>query len=150
MWDANQDFKEFVECLTSREADFLLIGAHAMATYGYSRFTGDLDVWIRCTPENLEKVRLAIADFGLKVEADGPGVWLGPGQVFQMGVAPYRIDVLTSISGVTFEEAWETRVHRSFGGQDVAFIAKDLLIKNKRASGRKKDLADVEELELRQ
>lgn len=149
MWDANQDFREFVEFLNSREAEFLVIGAHAMAIYGYSRFTGDLDIWIRSTPGNLERVRLAIADFGLKVEAEGSGSWLGANEVFQMGVAPYRIDVLRSISGVSFDEAWESRVTQSFGGQEVGFLSKSLLIENKRASGRAKDLADVEELEAR-
>lgn len=149
MWDANQDFREFVECLNARKAEFLVIGAHAMAIYGYSRFTGDLDIWVRSTPENLERVRLAVADFGLKVEAEGAGPWLGPNEVFQMGVAPYRIDVLRSISGVTFDEAWEARVSKPFGGQEVGFLSKALLVQNKRASGRKKDLADVEELEAR-
>ncbi|MDZ7637238.1 MAG: hypothetical protein U5J83_03150 [Bryobacterales bacterium] len=149
MWDANQDFSEFIECLNSRKAEFLVIGAHAMAIYGYPRFTGDLDVWVRSTPENLERVRLAIADFGMKVEAEGKGSWLGPNEVFQMGVAPYRIDVLRSISGVEFDEAWESRVSKLFGGHEVSFLSKALLLRNKKASGRKRDLADVEELEAR-
>lgn len=149
MSDANQDFKEFVECLRSRQAEFLLIGAHALAAHGYPRFTGDLDVWVRTTPDNLERVRLAIADFGFTVQADGPGAWLGPNEVFQIGVYPYRIDVLASISGVSFEEAWQTRVPGKFFGIETDFISRDLLIQNKRASGRAKDLGDIEELEGR-
>jgi hypothetical protein len=92
---------------------------------------------------------LAIVDFGFSVQSDGRGPWLGPNEVFQIGVYPNRIDILATISGVRFEEAWETRVSWKLFGVEADFISKELLIQNKRASGRAKDLGDIEELEGR-
>lgn len=145
--EANQDFIEFVECLNKASVEYLLIGAHALAFHGIPRFTGDLDILVRVSPENLTRTLGAIREFGMLLETADPGAWLQPGEVFQMGVEPNRIDVLSRISGVGFEEAWRDSVAAKFHGQPVRMISKEHFMTNKRASGRAMYLADVKQLD---
>lgn len=132
--------------LQASEAIFLVVGAHAMAVHGVPRATGDLDIWIRPDLENAKKAWEALIDFGAPVEALNLSVTdlLKPGTVFQIGLPPRRVDILTEIDGVTFDQAWASRVLERIGNLDVPFLGREALLQNKRASGRAKDLADVE------
>lgn len=129
-------------------AEFLVVGAHALAVHGVPRATGDLDIWVRPEPANAARVWRALVRFGAPVEALGirQADLARPDQVIQLGLPPRRIDLLTAISGVDFDRAWDERVERPIDARDVPFLSRDLLIANKRATGRTKDLADVETL----
>ena len=130
-------------------ARFLVVGAHAMAAHGVPRATGDLDVWVDPTPDNADRVWQALLEFGapvttLPVSKRDLEI---PGQVVQMGVPPQRIDILTGVTGVDFETAWMERVVHRVDTLDLPFMGREALLRNKRATGRTKDLADVEILE---
>jgi len=143
---ANKDFREFVELLSSSGVRFLIVGGHAVALHGYPRFTGDLDVWVATDPENAVRVAKALSAFGfgsLKFSADD---FVRPGYAIQLGRPPYRIDILTSIDAVTFSRAYRRRRMVRAGTLTIPFIALEDLLKNKRATGRPQDLADVEKL----
>ncbi|HEX2252971.1 MAG TPA: hypothetical protein VHQ65_06870 [Thermoanaerobaculia bacterium] len=135
--------------LLAEEAEFLVVGAHAMAIHGVPRATGDLDLWVRPAPDNVARVWRALQQFGAPVASLGirQEDFARPDTVIQLGLPPRRIDLLTGISGVEFEPAWQTRVVREIESLPVPFLSQSLLIANKRASGRTKDLADVEVLE---
>jgi hypothetical protein len=142
-----KDLREFIESLNSHGVEYLVVGAHALAFHGRPRYTGDIDLLLRPALENaarLEQVliKFSFASLGLKA-AD----FLHPERIVQLGVAPNRIDLLTSLTGVTFDEAWDQRVPGELGGIPVAFLSREILIKNKRATGRTQDAADVEALE---
>jgi hypothetical protein len=145
----NEDFLDLLRSLLDSGARFLVAGAHALAGHGTPRATGDLDVWILADPENVERVWQALQHFGAPVKALGISRedLETPGNVVQIGLPPRRIDLLTELSGVTFEEAWRSRVVQEVGALQVPFLGKETLIRNKRATGRLKDLADVESLE---
>jgi hypothetical protein len=143
----NRDFAEMLSALSEAGADHLIVGAHALAVHGYPRATGDLDIWVRPTPQNarrvwaaLERFRVPLGDLSLEDLAL-------PDLVFQIGVPPCRIDILTGISGVEFATAWENRIIRDVEGASLSFIGRDDLIANKRAGGRPRDLADLAWLE---
>ena len=142
----NRDFVEILRELSAAGADFLVVGAHALAAHDRPRATGDLDIWVRATPENAKKVWRALGVFGAPLHSVTIDDFSTPGITFQMGLPPYRIDILTAISGVTFDEAWPNRISNEFQGQRYAVIGKDDLIRNKIASGRPKDLVDVDAL----
>ena len=144
----NRDFLDLLGALVQAGARFLVVGAHAMAVHGVPRATGDIDVWIARDPENAERVFAALARFGAPLGTLGVSRddLLGENQVLQVGLPPRRIDVLTSISGVSFDEAWPDRVTREVGGLAIPFLGRAALVRNKRASGRTKDLADLEAL----
>jgi hypothetical protein len=144
----NEDFRDLLRALLEAGARFLVVGAHAMAVHGVPRATGDLDVWIAVDPENADRVTQALARFGAPLAAMGitRDDFLREDQVVQIGLPPRRIDVLTSISGVTFPEAWEDRVTHGVSGMSVPFLGREALVRNKRASGRAKDRADLEAL----
>ncbi len=143
----NRDFVEMLSALCDAHAEFLVVGAHALAVHGCPRATGDLGIWVRPSADNSERVLAALKVFGAPLFDVTREDLSAPGIVFQMGVVPCRIDILTGISGVTFEEAWPERVQQTIEGLDLGFISRAHLIVNKRASGRAKDLADVEALE---
>lgn len=146
MTDAlNADFRDLLDCLCSEGADFLIVGAYAVAFHGTPRATGDLDVFVRPTVDNAARVWRALARFGASLRERGVAEsdFADPGMIYQIGLPPRRIDILTEISGVSFDEAWTSRVATTVDGFAVAFIGRDALIKNKRASGRAKDLLDV-------
>ncbi len=143
----NQDFRDLFAEFNAHRVEFLIVEAHALAVHGHVRATRDLDVWIRPDPENARRVLQALASFGAPTQGLTAGELAQPGMVFQIGVPPVRIDVISSISGVEFPEAWETRVVTRFVDQEVGAISRENLIRNKRASGRTQDLADLEALE---
>jgi len=144
----NQDFLDLLGALVQAGARFLVVGAHAMAVHGVPRATGDLDVWIARDAENANRVLAALARFGAPLAALGVSRddLMREDEVLQVGLPPRRIDVLTSISGVAFDEAWPDRVTRAIGGLEIPFLGRAALVRNKRASGRTKDLADLEAL----
>ena len=146
---AHEDFLDLVEELDSEGCDYVIVGAHALAAHGLARATGDLDVFVRPTPENAQRVLRALVRFGAPVSAHGVGArdFETPGTVYQLGLPPRRIDILTEISGVTFDEAIAQSVEGHLGTFGVRCIGLDALIRNKRASGRPKDLGDLAALE---
>jgi hypothetical protein len=142
------DFRDLLAAFVRGRVHFLVVGAHALAAHGVPRVTGDLDVWVEPTPENAALVWRALAAFGaplasLDVQQTD---FAKPDQVIQFGLPPFRIDVMTSISGVSFADAWEQRSDGMLFEVPVAFLGRNDLIRNKRASGRPKDLMDVEAL----
>ena len=143
----NQDFREMLSELSAQQAEFLLVGAYALAGHGLPRATGDIDIWIRPTRENASRVWRALAAFGAPLETLSIEDLTTPGVFFQIGVPPRRIDILTAIDGVEFEEAWETRFDCVIDGTPLSVLGKEALIRNKRAAGRPKDLADLAWLE---
>lgn len=141
-----KDLREFIGLLNSTRTKYLLVGGHAVAHHGFPRFTGDIDFFVGCSVENLASLGKVLSDFGfssLGVEIPSAKA----GMVFQLGRPPNRIDLLTSIDGVAFDEAWNSREAATIDGLEVYLISKRHLIQNKRASGRPKDLEDVRQLE---
>jgi hypothetical protein len=143
----NRDFSDLLSAFNARGVDYLVVGAHALAAHGHVRATKDLDVWVRPERGNAERVLQALADFGAPVKDLTQDDLCSPELIFQIGVAPLRIDVITGISGVEFAAAWEGRVHAKFGDVPVCVLSRRHLIENKRTAGRLQDLADVERLE---
>lgn len=145
----NPDFLDLLEAFTKAGVDFIVVGAHALAAHGVVRATGDLDVWVRPSPENAAKVVDALTTFGAPLAQHGASAadFAREGTVYQMGLPPRRIDVLTQISGVTFAEAWRDRTFITLRGSPVAFLGREALLRNKRAAARPKDLLDVDLLE---
>jgi len=141
-----KDWREFIELLNSNQVEYLIIGAFAVAYHGYPRYTGDLDFLIRPTNENARRVMKALHEFGFGSVEIEEADFLAEGQIIQLGVAPQRIDLATSISGVSSEEAWASRIPDTLDGLSVNFLGRETLIENKRASGRAKDLADLQQL----
>lgn len=143
----NQDFKDLLAEFNARQVEYLIVGAHALAAHGHVRATQDLDIWVRPDPENAKRVLAALRAFGAPLHDLTEQDLSKPGLIFQIGVEPIRIDVLTVIDGVQFDEAWSERVDSKFADQPVAVISRAHLIKNKLAAARTQDLADVERLE---
>lgn len=141
-----KDLREFVELFLSRNIDFLVVGAFAVAHHGYPRTTGDIDLFVRVNPENAEKIADAVREFGFGALGLQPADFLQQDMTIQMGFEPVRIDILTGISGVTFEEAWRDRTSGQLDGLPVMFLSREHLLRNKRASGRMKDKLDISEL----
>lgn len=140
------DFKGFIESLNKNRVDYLVVGAYAVAFHGYPRYTKDMDVWIRGDRANAERLLRALKDFGfepidLRIEA-----LLEPETVIELGYPPNRIDLLTSLAGVDFEAAYPSRVEADIGGVSANFIDLVNLKKNKKATGRHQDLADLQQL----
>ncbi len=143
----NPDFVEMLSELSASGAEFLVVGAHALAAHGYPRATGDLDIWIRADAANAPRVLEALRRFGAPLFDLTLEDLSKTGTVFQIGTAPARIDILTGVSGLTFEEAWPRRTEVTLGPLSVAVIGREDLIRNKRATGRPQDLLDAERLE---
>ena len=142
----NRDWKEFVELLNSNEVEYVIVGAVALAWHGYPRYTGDVDILIRQSRQNAERVLAALTQFGfasLGIRADD---LLRSEGIIQLGYPPVRIDILTTISGVSFDEVWAGRIQGDFGGIPTQYIGKAELLANKRSTGRGKDIGDAEEL----
>jgi len=150
MWKATEipeDWRAFVELLNSNEIEYLIVGAVAVAYHGFPRYTGDLDILIHNTPENAQRLEASIQAFGLGSLGLKAADFTEPYQVVQIGVRPERIDILTAISGVSFEEAWASRVEDKLAGVPASFIGREALAKNKRSIRRPQDRADLERLE---
>jgi hypothetical protein len=143
----NSDYRDLLAALNAAGASYLVVGGYALAVHAQPRFTRDLDVWIDPDPANAARVWQALAAFGAPLSELTVSDLTSPELVYQIGVAPSRVDILTSIDGITFPEAWPHRVQHPYGDQPVQFIGFDDLVRNKRASGRAQDLADVELLE---
>ncbi len=140
------DFAEFLRSLRSNGVEYLLVGGYAVGLYGYPRATADIDVWVRRTPENARRVVAAIRAFGFGVPALSPDLVMKPDQVVRMGLPPLRIEILTSVSGVEFEECWPSREEMLLDGEPVFLPSLSDLRRNKAASGRPKDLEDLKHL----
>jgi hypothetical protein len=140
------DFDEFFGCLNAHGVEFLIVDAYALAFHGVPRFTGDIDVLIRPTVANGERLLTALASFGFPVESLRPADVVDPSRILQMGVEPMQIHVMSEVSGLSWEEAWGGRVVGSCGTRELPFLGRRELIRNKRAAGRLKDLADIEAL----
>jgi len=141
------DFRELLLEFNAASVEYLVVGAHALAVYGHVRATKDLDVWIRTDSENADKVIAALTSFGAPLTELLPEDLTRPDTVFQIGIEPLRIDLLTSIDGVDFAEAWIDRFESKFAGVPVNVISRRHLIKNKLSTNRLQDRADVEHLE---
>jgi predicted nucleotidyltransferase len=141
------DLREFVALLNSTRVEYLIVGAHAVGYHGYPRYTGDIDVFIRRSPENAARVASVLEAFGFGQLGADAETFQKPDMVVQLGRPPNRIDILTQISGVEFDDAWAGREDALLDGIQVPMIGRDALLANKRASGRPKDLADLRELE---
>lgn len=141
------DFSDRLSALSAESVEFLLIGAYAMAVHGFPRATGDMDIWIRPTEENAQRTLRALRRFGAPLSDLTAEDLCTADTVIQIGLAPVRIDLLTSIDGVDFDDAWPQRTEIDIEGTRVFVISRTHLLQNKRASGRPKDLADVAWLE---
>jgi hypothetical protein len=138
-----KDFVEFIECCAAREVKFLIVGGYALAAHGHPRATKHLDVWILIGEDNAERLIAALDDFGMGSVGLEPADFLEPDFVVQLGYPPYRIDLITSASGVTFDSCWDRRLTISVGSVEAGLISYNDLIANKRASGRPQDIVDV-------
>lgn len=144
-----ENFRDMLSELSDGGVEFLVVGAFAMAGHQMMRTTGDLDIWIRPEPGNAQKVWSALARFGAPVGKLSVVDLARPGLFFQIGVAPDRVDVLTEIDGVGFQEAWDARVYRTVDGVRVPILSREHLLRNKKATGRPKDAFDVAWIESR-
>lgn len=141
-----EDWRTFIESLNSNEVEYVIVGAVALAYHGFPRYTGDLDVLVRNTPENTKRLESALAAFGFASLGLKAADFADSYRVIQLGVPPNRIDLLTSITGVPFDEAWADRVGADLEGTRVNFISRSALIRNKTLTGRAQDIADLEYL----
>ena len=139
-----KDLREFIELLNSHGVEYLVVGAHCLAFHGVARTTGDLDFFVRVSPENAQRLAGVIHAFGFASTGLSAKDFSEPDQVIQLGVAPYRIDILTGINSVNFDEAWASRVEGQLDGLRVNYLSKDLFIRNKLAVGRSQDIADAD------
>lgn len=142
----NSDYKEMLQILLEEEVDFIVVGAYALAAHGIPRATGDIDIWIKTGSQNSEKLIEALKKFGAPVSDIAAEDFTEPDIVFQIGVAPRRIDFLTSIDGVNFDEASKDKLIIKIDNIEIPVISAENLIKNKKATGRPKDLLDIESL----
>jgi len=141
------DYRDILSAFIEERVDYLVVGAYAVASHGLPRATGDLDLWVRCAAENAGRVWRALAKFGAPLSELTESELSSPGLVFQIGVEPSRIDILTSIDDVEFNDAWKDRLEFEVDGLRVQVIGRVHLIANKKAVGRPQDLADVAWLE---
>ena len=144
----NEDYRDMLLALCDEKVKFLLVGAYALAAHGYPRATMDIDIWVMPSPQNADAVLRALRRFGAPLHNLTEEDLLKDGTVFQIGVSPRRIDIITSVDGLRFEDAFKHAVIVNIDGTDVRVLAIGDLIRNKKATGRTKDLADAEALEL--
>jgi len=143
----NPDFIDLLRAFIAADVRFLVVGAYALALHGRPRGTGDLDVWVDATPENAPRIMRALRTFGAPMLDVTEADFATPAITYQIGVEPGRIDILTELTGTRFADAWPNRSRGPFGDIQVDFIGREAFIRNKRATGRTKDLADIEGLE---
>ena len=143
----NPDFRDLFAVLNDAGARYLLVGGYAVAYHAQPRFTKDLDIWVDSSAENAPCVFAALEAFGAPMQDLTPTDLFEPDLIFQIGVAPNRIDIVTGIDGVVFAEAWEVREQTSYGDQIIQVIGRTHLIQNKRAAGRPQDMIDIQLLE---
>lgn len=143
---ANSDLKELFKIFNEESVEYLLVGAHAVAHYAEPRYTKDVDLWVAPSAENAARVWRALNRFTAPMAGVSSEDFSRPDVVFQMGVPPNRIDILTGIDGIEFDEAWPNRIRTTYGGEPINILGKAELIRNKRASGRPQDLLDLQRL----
>ena len=143
----SKDWREFLELLNSRGVDYVIVGAQSLAFHGRPRHTGDLDILVRPTPDNALLLLALLNQFGFEQSSFKETDFLQPEQIIQLGRVPNRIDLLTSLTGVTIDEAFDAKVSAIIDGLPVFVLGRDALIRNKRAVGRPQDLADLSALE---
>lgn len=143
----NRDFIELLATFNAHAVEYIVVGAHALAAHGHVRATKDLDIWVRPCNENATNVLAALAEFGAPLHDLTAQDLTTAGTVFQIGVPPIRIDIITEIDGVPFESAWPDRIDVRLQGTSVPVLSRHHLIANKKAAGRLQDLADLEHLE---
>ena len=143
----NPDFVDLLNTFTAGDVRFLVVGAYALGVHGRPRATGDLDIWVEATPENAARVMQALREFGAPLQGISEADFSRAGCTYQIGIVPIRIDILTDLTGLTFSDAWTGRLRRPFGPIEVDYIGRDAFIQNKKASGRPKDLADIDGFE---
>jgi len=143
----NQDFIDLLRAFVDADVRFMIVGAYALALHGRPRATGDLDVWVEATPGNARRVMQGLAAFGAPLGEISEADFTRTGVTYQIGVPPGRVDILTELTGLTFTDAWPARVRHAFGPVEVDFIGRAAFIRNKRATGRPKDLGDIESME---
>ena len=139
----HEDFKDFIDALNENNVQYVIVGAFALAFHGHPRATGDIDIWLRPTPQNAKAILKALIDFGFG-ELDISEDDILSGKIIQLGYPPVRIDLITLMDGLTHEEIWESRKSGTFGDQEVFYIGREAYIRNKKSIGRHKDLADLE------
>ena len=144
--DINQDFKDILALFNEQKVDYIIVGGYALAFHGVPRYTGDIDLWIRPTVENAENILKALRAFGFgSLGIDNEDLTKAD-QVIQLGYPPARVDLMTTIDGISYDSSFSNSVETDYGDITVKMISKDDLIKNKRAIGRHKDFADIEAL----
>jgi predicted nucleotidyltransferase len=144
MAESTKDFEELLACLKRHDVRFVIVGAHALAHHAKPRYTKDLDLFVGSSAENARRLVAALEEFGFGGLGISAADFDQAGRIVQLGVPPNRVDLMTSIDGVTFEEVWQSRVEGSYGGVSVAYIGYDALVRNKSASARAQDIADLE------
>lgn len=141
------DFREFLKLLSVHNVRYLLIGGYAVNYHGYVRATADMDIWVEPNEQNAERMVTVLKEFGFDVDELHLDLFLNPDRVVRMGEPPIRIEIMSSISGVTFNECFNDRIEASWDDLTIQIISLDKLKKNKRASGRRKDYVDLDHLE---
>lgn len=139
----NEDYKEMLQLLLNNEVKFLVVGAYAMGAHGYPRATGDFDIWVEASEENSQKIYKSLCEFGAPLFNITEKTFTEKRIVFQIGVIPRRIDIITHIDGVNFEEAYETKELIEIENLQIPFISQENLIKNKQSTNREKDKIDA-------
>ena len=140
-------FEELLRLFEKNEVAYLVVGGYAVAFYGYPRFTKDIDLYFRISDENIDRIISSLCEFGFDRESLPRVLFAEKGNILKFGLEPVRIDLLNEIDGVEFDSVFPRKVRGQYGTVEVPFIAKDDLIRNKQASGRLQDLADVEKLQ---
>ncbi|NLD36327.1 MAG: hypothetical protein GX654_05590 [Desulfatiglans sp.] len=139
----NEDYREMLQLLLEEQVDFMIVGAYALGTHGYPRATGDIDIWVKPDPINSKKIFRALARFGAPLDGIKPDDFSTEGIIFQIGVIPRRIDIITKVDGVTYKEADGDKISVEIGELNIPVISLEKLIKNKSATGREKDVLDI-------
>ncbi|MDQ6757579.1 MAG: nucleotidyltransferase [Bacteroidota bacterium] len=142
----SQDFKEFIELLIKNKAEYLIVGGYAVGIHGHPRYTGDLDIWLNPTIQNAELILKSVNEFGFSSFKLSIEDFTKPGNVIQLGNPPLRIDLITEIDGVTFKECFKNRKEVTIGGLQINFIGYNDLLRNKKESGRPRDIDDIDKL----
>jgi hypothetical protein len=140
------DFKELLELLNAHNVDYIIVGAYALAFHGVPRFTGDIDIFVKPDPTNAERILTVLKKFGFGSLDLDKSDFQHPDKVIQLGVPPVRVDLLTSLTNVSWQQAYSGRVEGAYGEVPVYFLGREEFLINKKALGRKKDLADIEAL----
>lgn len=139
----NEDYKEMLQILLNNKVKFLIVGAYAMGIHGYPRATGDFDIWVKASIDNSEKIYRSLVEFGAPLSDISEKTFSEKGIIFQIGVAPRRIDIITCIDGVNFKDAYRARINVEIENLKIPFLSKRDLITNKKSTGREKDKLDI-------